>query len=367
MIATMPANRLQWQSSDEHPPGRRARLARRLRSGNLLGWLRSVHDHGNSGLRVLAYHRVLERVPGPGFTFDPELVSAGAQAFEQQMAWLRRHYQPVSLAQVVAHLDAGEPLPQRAVMVTFDDGYDDNHDVALPILRRHGIPALFFVSTGHLDSGLPYAYDWLYHMLHATRARRCTIPELQLDAGIDADPAQRHGFASGVLHRLKSLDADAQDAIIERLEQAWDMPRTQGHPLCRPMSWAQVRALRDAGMDIGGHGVHHRMLAKLPQAQMEWEVAHSHRRITEELGTAPLAMSYPVGGHDASDARVQRAAEQAGYRLAFTYLSGMPRGLHERRYALPRLPVERQMDEAWFAAMLAAPDWFAYPSRRRGG
>src|SRR3546814_14523092 len=76
------------------------------------------------------------------------------------MQHLRDRFHPVSCREIVAALDGGLALPRDAVLVTFDDGYDDNHAIAFPILRDLGVPAPFFVATGHIDSGLPYAYDW---------------------------------------------------------------------------------------------------------------------------------------------------------------------------------------------------------------
>src|SRR3546814_3608060 len=80
------------------------------------------------------------------------------------MQHLRDRFHPVSCREIVAALDGGPTLPRDAALVTFDDGYDDNHAIAFPILRDLGVPATFFVATGHIDSGLPYAYDWLVHM-----------------------------------------------------------------------------------------------------------------------------------------------------------------------------------------------------------
>src|SRR3546814_6617119 len=96
----------------------------------------------------------------------------------------------------------------------------------------------------------------------------------------------------------------------------------QGHVDCRPMTWAQLCEMHASGMEIGGHGVHHRMLAKLPDGKLQAEVAECQARLTAELGAPAIAISYPVGGPDACDARVFDAVRAQGFRIGFSYVSG---------------------------------------------
>ena len=119
--------------------GRRARLARAVRRSGTLHALQAARDALLGGVRILAYHRILESAEPAGFVFDPGLISASASAFDAQMAIIKRRYRPMSLGDVLGYVERGEALPARAVVITFDDGYEDNHRVAFPILRKHGI------------------------------------------------------------------------------------------------------------------------------------------------------------------------------------------------------------------------------------
>lgn len=347
-------------------PGRRQRLAQVCDRSGVLAVIERLRRAPAGELRILAYHRVLEALPTGGFSFDLELVSATAASFRQQVAWLASHMQPMRLDEVLALVDAGRPLPPRAVVITFDDGYDDNYRVAYPILRESGVPAVFFVSTAHVESGLPFAYDWLVHMVCSTGAAVLEAPELDsrwiLPEGIDA----RRRVAADVLDTLKRLDARRQIALVSRLEAQWRMPRAP-HPNCRPMDWAQLREMSGGGMEIGSHGMHHLMLAKLPQRVLEAELYGSRRALQRELGVPAQVLSYPVGGVDSYDARVLAAARRAGYRMACTYLSGAGRVVGGKMFELSRLPVERGVDIGWFRAMLSFPRVFGYRSPVRAG
>lgn len=340
--------------------GLRGRIGATLHACGLLGTLQSMRGWWRRDLRILAYHRVLSGFDPDAFEFDLDLVSASAEGFREQMVLLRRRFQPMRLGDVVAAITSGESLPANAVVVTFDDGYDDNYRVAYPILRELGVPATFFVSTGHIDSGLPYDYDWLVHMLLATAQPRITIPELAMDMPAPPTRSGRRSLVGYTLRRLKMLDSPAQTALIARLADDWRMPREQSHPDCQPMGWQQVREMHASGFEIGSHGVHHRMLSTLPQADLEYELRESKAVLERELGAPVSLVAYPVGGYSAFDDRVIDATAAAGYQAGCSYISGTNPLAGLQRYALRRLAVERDMGLGWFDAMLTLPEWLSY-------
>lgn len=354
-----------WSSADVAASGRRPRLARLCRRSGLLPLVGRLRGLMREDVRILAYHRVLDSVEPDGFSFDVDLISASADAFREQMKLVKRRFQPMRFDELADCLDRGRRPPPRALLVSFDDGYDDNHRIAFPILSELGLSAMFFVCTDHIGSGAPYAYDWLVHMLCSTGAGRVELPELGLDMPLPASLAARRAIARTALDRIKTLDAASQEALIARIEHDWQLPRANGHRFCRPMSWADLREMHRGGMEIGSHGIGHRMLAKLPPDEMRREVAGSREALERELGSQVDVISYPVGGPDAYDDEVMRATRQAGYRLACSYRAGTDAASPDTRYEMRRLPVERQMDDSWFEAMMALPEVFSYRSRFR--
>lgn len=309
-------------------------------------------------LRILAYHRV--RDFGDDFSFDPELISARPDQFREQVRYVRDRYTPVRCEDVVESVERGTPLPRDAVLITFDDGYDDNYHVAFPILRSLGVPATFFVSTGHIDSGQPYAYDWLAHMVRTTKAGEIDLPAYGFRLDLPEDLDGRLLALMNFLSWYKRRSDGEQTLILEQLELEWDMPRSGSHPDCKPMTWSQLREMHAAGMSIGAHGVHHRMLAKLPPDRLRAEVEECRARIGRELGAEALAISYPVGNESAYDGRVIDAVRQAGFKIAFTYLNGYEALPLKSPYELRRQSVERFVGMDWFSGILALPELFSY-------
>ena len=156
------------------------------------------------------------------------------------------------------------------VHVTFDDAYRSIR-AALPILERLGVPATVFVCTGFADEGRPLR-----------------IPELR----DDVDRAT-HEFAT--------------------------------------LRWDELRELSERGVEIGSHSVDHAHLPRLGDQELERQLQDSRAEIEDELGLACRYLAYPFGEHDA---RVRRAAEQAGYEAAFA-VEG-PSRRHDR-WAVPRV------------------------------
>ena len=344
---------------------RRHVLASLLHKTGLIAGLTLLRSALVRDLRILAYHRIMP-LPDPAtFDFDLELISTSPDRFRDQMLLLKRRFRPMRLTGVVTALNAGEALPPDAVVVTFDDGYDDNYRIAYPILRELGVPATFFVSTGHIDSGRPFAYDWLVHMILLTGAPGLTLPELGIDLSMPKKRDERRQLAGHVLLEMKSLGAIAQSDLITRLEREWRMPSNVTPVDCRPMTWEQLREMHEAGFEVGSHGVHHRMLAKLPRQDMEDEVHDSKVSLERELGITTALMSYPVGGDRAFDERVIEATRANGFQLACCYVCGTNPQPASNRYALQRLPVERNMGLGWFAAMLTLPSLMSYPTASR--
>ncbi len=281
----------------------------------------------NARLSTLIFHRVLPR-PDPLF---PEEMDAAR--FAQVCGWLAAWFNVLPLDAAVRRLDEGS-LPPRALAITFDDGYADNHDVALPILARHRLPATFFVATGFLDGGR------MWNDTVIESIRHCDRPRLDLAAlGIDGlgtqplgDAAARRAAIDRVLKAIKYRPIDERLALTRRLAALAGV-RPSDHLMMRS---EQVRALHRAGMQIGAHTVSHPILAKLPDDLARAEIFHSKQRL-ESLLDAPVPLfAYPNGkpGED-YDARSVAIARAAGFSAAVTTAKGVA-DQRTDRFQLPR-------------------------------
>ena len=259
-------------------------------------------------LSVLIFHRVL---PAPDPLFPGEVDAA---RFDDICGWVARWFNLLPLDGAVQRLRAGE-LPARALAITFDDGYEDNHSQALPILQRHGLSATFFIATGFLDGGRMWN-DTVIEAVRSTRQDALDLDGLAAgDLGRHAvgDIASRRALIGRLLAQLKYLDPAVRQQTVDAVAQ-----RAQARlPADLMMSSAQVQQLHRAGMQVGAHTVNHPILARLSDADARAEIQHSKATLESLLDARVGLFAYPNGkpGADYGPAAVD-LARQAGFDAA---------------------------------------------------
>lgn len=275
-------------------------------------------------LSVLIFHRV---VPEPD-PMNPDEIDA--DRFDRLLTMLGREFHVLPMAEALSRRAAGT-LPARSVAITFDDGYADNFTVACPILRRHGMEATFFVASGFLDGGLMWN-DAVIETLRQYGGATLDLAWLDMEMCATQSVVQRQVLAEALLLKLKYLDLDGRKAALARL-----VAQTGSRlPEDLMMSSAQLRGLRDAGMEIGGHTVSHPILAVLDEDEARSQMARDRARLAELLGRPPRFFAYPNGrpGKDYTAVHA-RLARELGYEAAFTTSHGSV-GSESGLYELPR-------------------------------
>jgi peptidoglycan/xylan/chitin deacetylase (PgdA/CDA1 family) len=313
-----------------------------------MGWLLKLPAW--RGTLTLAYHRIHD---GPS-ELNPGVFSATPETFDAQMSLLARHFDVVSPEVLEREPDAGG----RRVMVTFDDGYRDNFRLAFPILRRHGIRAIFFLTTGLLDSpSVPWWEELAWMVNRSPRERIDGRPWIDRSIPIRNG---REGAIEALTSTYKTLPDDRSEAYLDHFAAA------TGSGRCDPalgadlwMTWQMAAELRDAGMVVGGHTVSHPVLARCDAARQEREVRDCAARLLAELGVELRYFAYPVGLRHAFDATTRDVLARAGIRLAFSLYGGYLRPRRLDRYDVPRTSVGMGAGRSAFRAALAHPRRFA--------
>jgi peptidoglycan/xylan/chitin deacetylase (PgdA/CDA1 family) len=272
---------------------------------------------GGTRVVVLSYHRAT-------FDFEASAREAIASMFvsvptmQRQIEDLARTREIVSLSD--ARRILAEPSGTRrrdAFVVTFDDGYGDNHHVAMPVLAALKVPATFFVATGYIGTLRRFPHDRLFASLTELARRGIPLERAGLPAGVQplvsacAEPTP-----SATLERLIArLPHDRLVAIADALEARTGLAEQDLPDHTRAMTWEELAELRASGMDVGGHTVNHAVLSNLPLAEARREIDGCHQMISERLGHPPLHFAYPNGFYTPA---VRRAVAEAGFETGLT-------------------------------------------------
>jgi peptidoglycan/xylan/chitin deacetylase (PgdA/CDA1 family) len=225
--------------------------------------------NGRSTLRVLMYHKVND-IPE-----NPTTIPVGL--FDEQLTELAElGYRVVDLDAVLDHYTLGAELPERAVLITFDDGYRDTLENAAPVLHKHGYPAVIFVPVAYMEDATPLPHE-----------------SLLVERGV----------------RNPTLD------------------------------WGLMRELDAAGVRVESHGIAHRPLAEVSLDEAVREIGVSKLKLEEKLGRPVRAYAYVKGSEAHFHPVHESILKQAGYEIAFTSIS-RSNGAETNPFRLGRYNVE---------------------------
>ena len=267
-----------------------------------------------SRLSVLIFHRVL---PEPDPLFPDEM---HARRFDTLCGWLAQWFNLLPLDQAVARLKAGT-LPARAACISFDDGYADNHHVAMPILLRHGLTATFFIATRFLDGGRMWN-DTIIESIRVCAAPVLDLSSLGLGCHALGSIDERRVAIVALIDQIKyrpvaeRITVTEQIAHLARVELPQDLMMTS----------QEVKAMRQAGMQIGAHTESHPILARLTDEQARQEILGSKHALEQLLGENVGLFAYPNGkpGEDYTPQSVE-LVRALGFDAAVSTLRGASR------------------------------------------
>lgn len=274
---------------------------------------------------ILMYHSVQVRPEEYADSVGLGITHA-ASVFERHMQVVARRFSPVTLDDVLLFLQGKRRLPRRAVAVTFDDGYADNHTIAAPILERLGIRGAFYVTVNLIATNEAPWFCRLRHAFATTREPKW------FDGRDDRNLASQQARNAALLAAFdlcSPLPDDQRRKTIEGIEADLRVAPLRLDRLM--MDWDQARSLAKAGHIVGSHTLTHPNVAHVrDEAVVRAEIVDSKRKLEEQLGTVAPHFSYP---HPALNPQWSEetlaVTRQAGYCTAVLTTGGPVRGGHD--------------------------------------
>ncbi|GJD97419.1 polysaccharide deacetylase family protein [Methylobacterium iners] len=309
---------------------------------------------------ILTFHHVRPEPPG---AYAPNSLLTITPAFLDRVLTRLKAlgFDLIGLDAVPGRL-AGEGSRAPFAVLTFDDGYRDNVEHALPVLRRHGAPWTLFV-TSDFAEGRGRLW-WLELEGAIARLNRVRLGSFDLPA---TDPSEKFAAFETVYRHLRAgPEAALLSGIADLCAEAGIATGGEAGRLC--LSWDELRALAvDPAVTIGAHTVSHPMLAKHGAAVAAGEIAQGRDRIAAQLGRSVRHLSYPVGDPTSAGPREFAMARDAGFATAVTTRPGHLFAAHAAHlHALPRISINGcHQNDAALSALLSGVPFLAWNRGRR--
>jgi peptidoglycan/xylan/chitin deacetylase (PgdA/CDA1 family) len=290
-------------------------------------------DHISAAAVILRYHRVTE------YRSDPHGICVAPKHFAAQLEVIAQHFAPLTLQELIRCLEKNE-IPDRAVVVTFDDGYADNKETARPLLEHYRIPATMFVTTGYLDQQREFWWDRLEHILlqpgslpsplflHLPdRSLSWELHDSQRYSEQNAHehawwnwkskhtPTTRHRVFREMFRVLQPLEEALRDEILSALAHIAGMALTV-RPEHRTLGVADVKELAKCELvEVGSHSMTHPLLCALSENQQEAEIQGSKTMLENLMGRPVKSFAYPYGVYEGTSTTLG-IVKRLGYACA---------------------------------------------------
>jgi peptidoglycan/xylan/chitin deacetylase (PgdA/CDA1 family) len=329
-------------------------VARGAERAGVVRFLQSCGTGRRRLLAVLTYHRVDEPAARPDLY--PNLIGATPAEFASQMECIAEHFQAVSLQEVLDAVQRGNSLPPNAVLITFDDAYQDFADHAWPVLRKLQLPVTMFVPTAYPDQTRSFWWDRVYSAISQTGEPEIPTPRGTLPL---RTPEQKRQAIRSLTSSIKSLpDSEAQSLVTELCSKLNAVP-----PRPSVMGWNQLRELAADGVTLAPHTRLHPLLNRVRPDRFEAEIAGSFVDLQREVGKILPVLAYPSGAYCRE---VVEVLPDLGIQLAFTTCRGVNDLDRLDPYRVRRVNVGRQTSAALLRTQLLSWNvhwnrWFPVP------
>lgn len=261
--------------------------------------------------KVLVYHR---------FSETPKSGYCTPKSFEQQLQYICRYYNVVSMSELAEQYYDKRNLAPNTIAITVDDGYEDFYNIAYPLLKKYKLPATLYVATGFIENKLWLWPDQVTYILNHAEKQRAefTYDEQITLPAINTTDSKSNDWQY-LIDRLLEVSDTTKHLIIKQLAETWGviLP-TQAPDECKPSTPQHLLEMANNRIEIGGHTVTHPSLGRVDDVQAKVEITESKKYIDDLLGISARSFCYPNGTEFDYNETTKHITEQAGYSCAVT-------------------------------------------------
>lgn len=289
-----------------------------------------------NGLYCFNYHRIGDPEKSK---FDPNVFSCDERTFEEHLRFYKENFDILTINELNELQKSRKKLVKKYALITFDDGYVDNYELAYPLLKKHKIPATFFIATDFIEKEkLPW-WDEIAFLL-----KNCNQKTLQLEnwkTPINLDRTAKNSNIKEVLQRIKADSSKQMDEKILSLKKVLNLPPNYTPPHKDLfMNWDMLKDMEKNGMTIGSQSCSHRIMSHLSIQEQFNEASNSKIILSRQLKNNIVCFAYPVGGNSSFTKVTEDILRKLKYTFGFSFVSGINRTINNHCFHLKRFSVD---------------------------
>ncbi|MCI2282235.1 polysaccharide deacetylase family protein [Colwellia sp. MSW7] len=289
-----------------------------------------------NGLYCFNYHRIGD----PNSTlYDPNVYSCNEEVFEKHIQFYKSNFDVISIEELETLSKTTTKFNNKFAIISFDDGYIDNYELAYPILKSYKTPAIFFIATDFIDKEILPWWDEIAFLVK--KSDQDTIRLSGWNKSLSISSLNKCGVIKNVLQTIKIDSTKTMHEKIVLLKVALGIEKdfiTPHENLF--VNWDMLREMKKNGMSIGSQSCSHHIMSHLSTNEQQHEADNSKRRINTELSDNISSFAYPVGGKDAFTLETEKILANTGYSFGFSFIPGINRRLGVNKYHLNRFSID---------------------------
>ncbi|SPP99509.1 Polysaccharide deacetylase [Candidatus Sulfobium mesophilum] len=297
---------------------------------------------------ILAYHRIVD--DHSSYLNRGPAMHHRMRDFEKEIDYFGRNFDIVSMDEVVQHVRDGAAFRRPSLAITFDDGYLDNYTLAYPVLKKYGVPATIYLTTGLIGTEDRTWPDQIEYALLTTGKNTVELPSSLGRGTISLGTRKEKEMAClEIGQAFKLLPNDTRKRLLEELFHSLGLNgRNPGDTGGRVMlNWDEVREMAQNGVTIGCHSHTHPILSRMPLQEAKEEIRVSKELVEENLGREATHFAIPNGGRNDFTEELKGYCREIGFESVTTLMLGTVNGSHGDAFALRRLGA---MSPLWMLA-----------------
>lgn len=291
-------------------------------------------------LTILAYHGIVDK--DSEYKYNDGCVSCGVDAFDRQMRYVQKHYNVINFRILKDYIHGTKSINKPLLIITFDDGYANNHFNAFPILKKYGLTAVVYLVTDYVNTNKLFWFDELYYYFKCTKKDELDLRVYGGKKWYCSNKNTMNETVVSVSAFVNTLEEGKRNKVMNSIKEQLDVSTPKDIEDVRPLTWDEVREMNNYGIELGSHSATHPILSNINEDQLLREIILSKRTIEETIKKRVLSFSIPNGQEgDYTDREIVKI-KKAGYSYSVNYIHKNNNLSRINDYDLYRLHIEQE-------------------------